>query len=401
MRSVLIVGAGQSGLLLGLWLRARDYDVTIATDRTAEQVAGGSILSTQVMFGPALAIEREAGLDFWQGAAPGVHTLEFSLVDPVGESSVTWSGRLPQPAQSVDQRTKFARWMREFTDGGGHLETGRLTVDAVDERSRTGDHDLVVVAAAGALAALFPTDALLTPPGGGPRRTLSAIYLRGVEPAGGCGQYTSVPGCGEIITVPALTGDTLCHTMLVEALPGGPWDRFGELAGDPETHVAEMLGLLSTYAPAVHERYQGGCLTDPGARLVGAFAPVVRHPLVTLPSGRVVVGMGDTVCRMDPLGAQGANTATRCAARFGAAIESHGDRPFDEEWMLATAGDCWERFAGPAVAWTELLLDPPPLVQEVIGAAGRDQALADALASGFAEPAAVSALVGTTTPDPA
>jgi hypothetical protein len=392
MRNVLIVGAGQSGLMLGLWLRARDYEVTIVTNRSAAEVAEGPILSTQVMFGPALELERTAGLDHWQDTAPQIRTLDFGLVDPAGHPMVTWSGRLAQAAQSVDQRTKFACWMREFADRGGHLEIGPLTVDAVEQRCRDGGFDLVVVAAAAALARLFPPERRDGAGPAEPRRTLSAIYLHEVEPADGHGEYVAVPGCGEIIAVPALTGDTVCHTMLVEAVPGGPWDHFGPLGDDPVAHVAAMVELSARYAPALYERCRHGVLTDPGARLLGAITPTLRHPVATLPSGQELVGIGDTVCRMDPLGAQGANTATRCAALFGVSVLARGAQPFDVDWMLSTADSCRQRFALPAVEWTELLLSPPAPVLEMIVAAAHDQVLADALTGAFAEPTAASVL---------
>jgi hypothetical protein len=387
MRSVLIVGAGQSGLLLGLLLRARGYDVTVMTDRSADEVRAGSIMSTQVMFGPALGLERSADLAFWQATAPRITTLEFSMVGPDGQPLAAWAGRLPEPAQSVDQRDKFARWMRLFTDGGGRLAVGPITVESVDRCRASNDHDLVVVAAAGsAMATLFPPDELRASAVPGPRRRLSALYLHGVESSGGRGQFVAVPGCGEIVAVPALSAGEVCHTLLLEALPGGPWDRFGAVADDPGAHLAAMLSVLSCAAPALHDRYRHGVLTDAGARLVGAVTPVVRHPVGALPSGWPVVGMGDTVCRMDPLGAQGANTATRCSARFGMAVLAHGERPFDREWMLGTAGGCWDSFVRPALAWTDLLLDAPPPVRELMVAAAGDQDLADAVAAAFADP---------------
>lgn len=389
MRSVLIVGAGQSGLMLALWLRAQDYDVTVVTDRSAADVRRGRIMSTQVLFGPALECESWIGLDFWRATVPSITTVEFALADPSGQRLGSWSGRLTQAAQSVDQRSKFARWMQVFQDRGGRLVVTTVSVESVDELCQNGRYDLVVVAAASsALADLFP----LTHGGTGPRRSLSAIYLHGVENAEGRGQYIGVPGCGEIVTTPALTMDTACHTMLVEAVPGGPWDTFDQVADDPAGHLERMLAVLARFAPRVHERYRHGVLTDPGARLVGAVVPTVRGPVAVLPSGRTVVGIGDTVCRMDPLGAQGANTATRVAACFAQAIVAHEDRPFDRAWMCRVAESCWNRYVRPAAEWTEMLLEPPLWLQKIIGAAGQNQALADHMAAAFAEPSEAAGL---------
>jgi 2-polyprenyl-6-methoxyphenol hydroxylase-like FAD-dependent oxidoreductase len=122
--------------------------------------------------------------------------------------------------------------------------------------------------------------------------------------------------------------------------------------------------------------------------------PTVRHHVAALPSGQAVVGMGDTVCWMDPLGAQGANTATRCAAWFAEAILAEGDRPLDENWMLTTTARCWDQIAGPALAWTQLLADPSDSTRTMIATAAHDPSLADALVAAFADPGEVTALVG-------
>ena len=58
MSSILIVGAGQAGLQLGFGLLAGGHDVTVVTNRTADDVGNGRLLSGQTMFGGALATER-------------------------------------------------------------------------------------------------------------------------------------------------------------------------------------------------------------------------------------------------------------------------------------------------------------------------------------------------------
>ena len=45
MRRIMIVGAGQSGLLLALGLQKDGYDVTVVADRHAEAVRTGPMLS--------------------------------------------------------------------------------------------------------------------------------------------------------------------------------------------------------------------------------------------------------------------------------------------------------------------------------------------------------------------
>jgi 2-polyprenyl-6-methoxyphenol hydroxylase-like FAD-dependent oxidoreductase len=50
MRKILIVGAGQSGLQLALSLREHDYDVTVMSARTPDEIRNGRVMSTQAMF---------------------------------------------------------------------------------------------------------------------------------------------------------------------------------------------------------------------------------------------------------------------------------------------------------------------------------------------------------------
>ena len=61
MRKINIIGAGQSGLQLGIGLLKQGYDVTIYSDRTPEQIYNGTVMSTQCMFHTALQHERARG----------------------------------------------------------------------------------------------------------------------------------------------------------------------------------------------------------------------------------------------------------------------------------------------------------------------------------------------------
>lgn len=64
MRRIAIVGAGQSGLQLGLGLLDTGYDVTMITNRTADEIRQGKVMSSQCMFHTALQTERDLGLKF-------------------------------------------------------------------------------------------------------------------------------------------------------------------------------------------------------------------------------------------------------------------------------------------------------------------------------------------------
>src|SRR5262249_31727373 len=110
----------------------------------------------------------------------------------------------------------------------------------------------------------------------------------------------------------------------------------------------------------------------------------------TLPSGTLALAIGDAWITNDPLAAQGANlgshsawvaaeviaSAPGCDARLGAEIESA----------------MWE-FAGPVTAFSNALLAPPaPHVVNLMKAAASNQEVANAFASGFADPVGAAAL---------
>ena len=60
------MGAGQAGLQLGLGLLEHpEIEVTLYSDRTAEEVASGSLMATAILFQNKREIERELELDFW------------------------------------------------------------------------------------------------------------------------------------------------------------------------------------------------------------------------------------------------------------------------------------------------------------------------------------------------
>ena len=70
MRKIAIVGGGQAGLQLALGLLKNNYEVTIVSDRTAEQIFNGRVTSSQFMFHDSLQNERDLGINFWERECP-------------------------------------------------------------------------------------------------------------------------------------------------------------------------------------------------------------------------------------------------------------------------------------------------------------------------------------------
>ncbi|XAZ31659.1 hypothetical protein AAHB34_01205 [Paenarthrobacter ureafaciens] len=123
-RHITIVGAGQSGLQLGIGLLDAGYQVTTISNRTPEEIRDGKVASSQCIFHNALEHERALGLDFWPDA-PTVDGISFTVPHPElpGEKAVSWASRLDNHAQSIDQRVKFPK-----VHGGVHQTRRRAGV---------------------------------------------------------------------------------------------------------------------------------------------------------------------------------------------------------------------------------------------------------------------------------
>ncbi|WP_330298562.1 styrene monooxygenase/indole monooxygenase family protein [Streptomyces sp. NBC_00503] len=390
MRKILVVGAGQSGLQLALGLQSKGYEVTLMSNRTADEIRTGRVMSTQCMFDTALRHERDLQLNLWEQQAPKIEGLGVSVAAPDAGRAVDWLGTLKGFAQSVDQRVKMSGWLDTFAQRGGQLVIHGATVSDLDFFSRT--YDLVLVAAGkGELVSLFGRDAARSPYDA-PQRALAVSYVHGLgprpeHPDTEAVRCNLVPGVGELFVMPTLTTSGRADILFWEGVPGGPLDVFNGVQ-DPADHLALTLELMEKFTPWEYARATKVELTDAGATLAGRYAPVVRNPIGRLPGGGLVLGVADVVVANDPITGQGANSAAKCAASYLSSIIMHGDNPFDEAWMKATFDKYWFTSGKPTTQWTNAMLGvPPEHVLNLIGAAGQLQPVADRFANGFDNPA--------------
>jgi hypothetical protein len=391
LRNILIVGAGQSGLQLGLCLLAEGYRVTIMSARTPDEIRDGWVTSTQAMFDQALSTERAYGLDLWRDETPQIRGVQVKVSAPPGELALRVKAELAAPAQSTDQRLKMAAWLELFEQRGGIVLYHPVTTDDLDALTRMRMYDLTIVAAGkGELVALFDRDPARSPYKT-PQRGLSVAYVHGMTPdpdwpAANVG-FNAVPGLGELFVIPGLTLSGPCDILFWEAVPDGPLDRFRERVG-PGEQLAIMLEMTREYTPWVFDRCGAVELTDPRAALSGRYTPTVRNPVGELPSGGVVFGMGDVVVANDPITGQGSNTAAKCADHYLKAIIEHGEREFDGAWMGQTFSRFWNGTARHVTEWTNAFLGPlPEHVQQILGVASQVPAVARRFADGFNDPA--------------
>jgi 2-polyprenyl-6-methoxyphenol hydroxylase-like FAD-dependent oxidoreductase len=386
MSRILIVGAGQAGLQLGLGLLQAGHDVAVVSNRTAEDVHDGKVMSSQCMFDAALQHERDLGINSWEEECPPVEGISFVVPAPDGSGkAIDWASRLDAYAQSVDQRVKVPGWMEELERKGGNLVIHDVGVD--DLERYTQENDLVIVAAGkGEIVRLFERDAERSPYEQ-PMRALALTYVTGMTPrpeySAVC--FNLVPTVGEYFVFPALTTTGDCEIMVFEGVPGGPMDCWADVS-TPDEHLARSKWILETFMPWEAERCRDVELTDANGILAGRFPPTVRKPVAELPSGRLVLGLADAIMLNDPITGQGSNNASKMAAAYLAAIAAH-DGPYDRAFMENAFESFWNGYGQFTTAWTNALLSPPPEhVLKLLTAGNQSPELAHRFVNGFDDP---------------
>ncbi|MGO8920713.1 MAG: styrene monooxygenase/indole monooxygenase family protein [Stellaceae bacterium] len=386
MRKVTIVGGGQAGLQLGLGLRQKNYQVRVVSNRTADDIRTGKVLSSQCMFDDALQSERDLGLNSWEEECPDVDGIGVILPAPDGSGkALDWAYKLERPAQAVDQRVKIPGWMKQFEAIGGELIIHEAGVADLEQYCR--DSDLVIVASGkGEISRLFERDAARSP-FDQPARALALTYVTGMTPYAPFPRvsFNIVPGVGEYFVFPALTTTGPCEIMVFEGVPGGPMDCWSDVR-TPDQHLARSKEILQKFMPWEAERCRTVALTDANGILAGRLTPTVRKPVAQLPSGAVVLGMADTVVLNDPITGQGSNNAAKSARIYLKSILDNRDKAFDRAWMQRTFDSYWD-YAQWVTGWTNaLLMPPPPHVVNILVAAQTSARIGRAFVNGFDDP---------------
>lgn len=392
MRKVLIVGAGQAGLQLGLGLLERQYEVTIISARTPEDIREGRIMSTQAMFHDALETERALGLNMWEDAAPKAWGAGVSLGDEDRSRVVDWVGVLNNYFQSVDQRVKMPAWMEIFVKRGGVVRYHAIDPAGLDIVA--SEFDLTVIAAGrGDLVDMFERDPNRSPYDS-PQRALAASYVHGAarrpeHPDLDAVRFNGIAGAGEFFVIPGYTFTGACEIPFFEAIPGGPLDVFRDRPGSAE-HWSRMVELMREYVPWEYERFRNAWLTDAKATLAGEITPTVRHPVGELPSGNLVLGLADVVVSNDPITGQGANNAAKSATTYLHSIVERGNEPFDRRWMEETFERSWDEVRH-ATAWTNAMLQPSmEHVGNIFVVAETNEVVRSRFINGFNDPSDLS-----------
>lgn len=389
MAKITIVGAGQSGLLLGCALVDHGYDVQIVSNRTPDQIQAGRVMSSQCIFADALAIEDKHNLNFWRDECEDIHGFGVAVTNPEqpGQRIIDWKAKLDNPAQSVDQRLKMPVWIEEFEKRGGKFIIEDVGIPEMEKYCEVSN--LVILSAGkGDVVKLFERDAersLFS----SPQRAIALTYHRGAKYQGDASiAWCRAPGVGEYVSFPALTVNGPCEIVSWFGNIGGPMDCW-DFSDTPEEHMRKVHGILETYFPWEADRCKGAELTDPNGYLSGAVTPAVRKPVLRMPSGAKVLGMGDAVIVNDPITGQGSNTATKAAEIYLQEILKNGDKEFTELWMQETFESFW-LYAKDVINFTSsILLPPEPHLIKLLDSAGRADSLASTIVNGFNHPPAL------------
>lgn len=361
MTSIGIVGAGVAGLHLGLHLRGQELDVTIYTNRTADEVSNGRIMNSVAHMSATIDIERELGIGDWPDT-----DAEYSYhyhYNGWGDDR-RFEGSFERPARIIDYRIYLPRLMAEFESRGGKIEIRDLSVAEIEEL--TDHHDLLVVSTGkGEIGALFPRRADQSPYTS-PQRKLAVGFWKGVaerEPRGV--EISVIPTVGELLVLPMWSFSGKVNALLFESVPGGPQEALTDqrYEADPDAYRALVLQMLQEFHPSVYERIdtnsfelQNGALDI----LQGAVTPVLREDYVLLPNGKYLLALGDVHMTVDPVQAQGANSATYSAKVLADVIRE--DRVFDERFMRKVARRRAERLEA-STDWVNTMIQNPPAEQ--------------------------------------
>ncbi len=395
MPKILIVGGGHAGLQLGLTLVAHDYDVTLLTARTADEIRNGRAMSNQLQFPSSLRFEQEHDLHLGTTTPDfmGRWRLRFPGDDQIPK--FTWTGRFftDPGAQCVDERLKMSTWLEMFEDRGGRVIVHPVTSTDLDAMVRM--FDLVVVAAGhSGLAEMFPENPAYTLSNVSSNANVLAYVRSSDHGEPGLGEAHMLPRLGYFVVTPAMSVTGPCQLMYLCGPTEGPLGSWPQRIR-PHEHLELILDLLREHDPEQYARFRDAELADARSVAVDYSRPLVRHPVADLPSGGKILGLGDTALVSQPSMAQEVNNAYKSAEIALDHILEHGDQPFDEEFMMGVFNDFWKHAHHMAGGVGTALSNPSAALIELFVAADTHHEIADRFAYGLDDPSDFDAWVST------
>lgn len=380
VRRFLIVGASQAGLHLAHGLLDHDYDVTLITSQTSDEIRRRVPPLIGVTVPRVLALERARALHLWADSAPRLDGLTLSIgPDPRGPLT-SFSGDFADgTATAVDRRAKCADWLEGFESRGGNVVIHGITLGDLDYFSRMYDQVIVAVGD-GELGSLFDPDPQRMPVTRS--RVVTQVLFEDAGAFGASERAVSVTSrLGVYFESPILTAQGTARAVFVASRPDGPLDCSAE--SRRSSRILEVFRTrVREYFPSVANRVIHAEPMIGPAVTVQRITPTVRVPVAVLPGGGLVLGIGDVLCTSDPVTARVAAEETMCAERYLEAIRALGHHPFDRSALhtvfdhyYGTDGRTASDFTRTISQWWEQ--DPPEHVRSLVAAAGSTKAMAD------------------------
>lgn len=386
-KKIAIIGAGTGGLHLGLYLQQHGIDVTIYTDRPADEYASMRLPNTVAHFAVTLANESALGVNHWQSGEVGYFGHNYYIGGP---EPIEFYGDLHAASRAVDYRIYLPTLMRDFADRGGRIEIRSIERDDYLELAK--EYDLIVVSTGKGTGAMFPKRAEHSPHSA-PQRQLCVGIFKGIPQRStrAVTMYFS-PGAGEMIEIPTLTFGGLQNAMVWENIPGGDTEILAHTRydDDPAAFKKLMLEKIATHYPTLRERIDEDEFDLANSQLdllQGGVVPAVRESSVRIDDSTIAIALGDVLTTVDPMLGQGANSASNQAIILGEEIVKQ--HVYDERFVERVDARRMDRLLS-ASRWTNFMMGAletfPPEFAAFVGALARDPKLADAFTDNFNYP---------------
>jgi flavin-dependent dehydrogenase len=114
-----------------------------------------------------------------------------------------------------------------------------------------------------------------------------------------------------------------------------------------------------------------------------SITPYVKKPVGKLPSGKVVMAMGDLLILNDPIMAQGLNGASKLARYLSDKIADSRNETFTADWITNVFEEYWKTAQYNNLLTASMLKGPTLHQQQLLFAASQNVEIAKALVNGI------------------